>query len=170
MRRMITEKDVEKLDSITASENEKLGAMQDPKTATAGQVLTAVAGGKAEFKAPSGGAKHLWSVGISYTIKDSESNAVLFSFAGSCLYSRDNATTPAFNDIAELEDLVFGGTGYINYDGMTGTVGAIRPVNSGNALNIQYVNSAHEAILGGMHFNSDKMTSEFYAFVSKNIQ
>lgn len=52
MRRMITEKDVEKLDSIKPSEIEKLGAMQDPKTATAGQVLTAVAGGKAEFKAP----------------------------------------------------------------------------------------------------------------------
>lgn len=51
MRRMITEKDVEKLESIKASEIEKLGAMQDPKTATAGQVLTAVDGGKAEYKA-----------------------------------------------------------------------------------------------------------------------
>ena len=146
MRRMITEKDVEKLDSIKPSEIEKLGAMQDPKTATAGQVLTAVGGGKAEFKAPSGGAKHLWSVGISYTIKDKESNAVLFSFAGSCLYAKDNATTPTFSDIDSLNNLVFGGTGYINYDGKAGTVGAIRPINGGTAFNVQYVNSAHEAI------------------------
>lgn len=58
MRRMITEKDVEKLDSIKPSEIEKLGAMQDPKTATAGRVLTAVSGGKAEYKAmPSAGTK-----------------------------------------------------------------------------------------------------------------
>ena len=167
---MITETDVEKLDSIQPSEIEKLGAMQDPKTATAGQVLTAVAGGKAEFKAPSGGAKHLWTVGISYTIKDSTSNAVLLSFAGSCLYARDDATTPAFNEIKELSNLVFGGTGYINYDGNTGTVGAIRPINGGYAFNIQYVNSAHEAIMGGMRFDSYTMKEEFHAFVSKTIQ
>ena len=57
MRRMITEKDVEKLESIKPSEIEKLGAMQDPKTATAGQVLTAVAGGKAVYKPAAGGSK-----------------------------------------------------------------------------------------------------------------
>lgn len=58
MRRMITEKDVEKLDSIQPSEIEKLGAMQDPKTATANQVLTADGNGKALYKsAPSGGTK-----------------------------------------------------------------------------------------------------------------
>lgn len=50
MRRMITEKDVEKLDSIKPSEIEKLGAMQDPKTATSGQILTASADGKATFQ------------------------------------------------------------------------------------------------------------------------
>ena len=167
---MITESDVEKLDSIKPSEIEKLGAMQDPKTATAGQVLTAVAGGKAEFKAPSGGAKHLWSVGISYTIKDRTSNAVLFSFAGSCLYARNNATTPAFDNINSLSNLVFGGTGYINYDGSTGTVGAIRPVNGGSAFNVQYVNSEHEAIMGAMRFDSFTMTEEFHSFVSDMIQ
>ena len=52
MRRMITESDVEKLDSIQPSEIEKLGAMQDPKTATAGQILTATSDGKAVYKAP----------------------------------------------------------------------------------------------------------------------
>lgn len=170
MRRMLTETEVDKLDSIKPSEIEKLGAMQDPKTATAGQVLTAVAGGKAEFKAPSGGAKHLWSVGISYTIKESASNTVLFSFAGSCLYAKDDATTPAFDNIQALSNLVFGGTGYINYDGDTGTVGAIRPINSGTSFNIQYVNSAHQAVMSGMRFDSYTMTEEFNAFVSKNIQ
>ena len=50
MRRMITEKDVEKLDSIKPSEIEKLAAMQDPKTATAGQILTADGTGKAVYK------------------------------------------------------------------------------------------------------------------------
>ena len=58
MRRMITETDVEKLDSIQPSEIEKLGAMQDPKEATANQVLTADGNGKALYKAaPSGGTK-----------------------------------------------------------------------------------------------------------------
>ena len=61
MRRMITESDVEKLDSIQPSEIQKLGtitdadiasvkAMQSPKDATAGYVLTAVSGGTAEYK------------------------------------------------------------------------------------------------------------------------
>ena len=170
MRRMLTETEVEKLDSIKPSEIEKLGAMRDPKTATAGQILTADGTGKAEFKAPSGGAKHLWSVGISYTIKDRASNAVLFSFAGSCLYAKDNATTPAFDNIDSLSNLVFGGTGYINYDSYTGTVGAIRPVNGGTAFNVEYVNSAHEAVQGAMRYDSSTMKEEFNAFVSTTIQ
>ena len=58
MRRMLTETEVEKLDSIKPSEIQKLGAMQDPKTATANQVLTADGKGKATYKsAPSGGTK-----------------------------------------------------------------------------------------------------------------
>ena len=73
MRRMITETDVEKLDSIQPSEIEKLGAMQDPKTATAGQVLTAVAGGKAEYKAPSGGDQY----GIKYNLDTAEHSATI---------------------------------------------------------------------------------------------
>lgn len=56
MRRMLTETEVEKLDSIKPSEIEKLGAMQDPKTATANYVLTAVAGGKAKYKQSKSGA------------------------------------------------------------------------------------------------------------------
>lgn len=55
MRRMITESDVEKLDSIKPSEMQKLAAMQDPKTAQPDQVLTADGTGKAVFKKASGG-------------------------------------------------------------------------------------------------------------------
>ena len=70
MRRMITEKDVEKLDSIKPSEIEKLGAMQDPRTATAGTVLTAVAGGKAEYKAiPSINIKRVDTFSINNPVK-----------------------------------------------------------------------------------------------------
>ena len=50
MRRMITESDVEKLDSIKPSEMQKLAAMQDPKEAKANQVLTADGTGKAVYK------------------------------------------------------------------------------------------------------------------------
>ena len=62
MRRMITEKDVDKLDSIKPSEIEKLGAMQDPKEARENQVLTADGTGKAVYKAAAGGSKihHDW--------------------------------------------------------------------------------------------------------------
>ena len=57
MRRMLTETEVEKLDSIKPSEIEKLGAMQDPKEARANQVLTADGNGKAVYKAAAGGSK-----------------------------------------------------------------------------------------------------------------
>ena len=61
MRRMLTETEVEKLDSIQPSEIEKLGkitnadiesvkAMQSPKNANANQVLTADGNGKAVYK------------------------------------------------------------------------------------------------------------------------
>lgn len=61
MRRMITEKDVEKLDSIKPSEIEKLGAMQDPKTVKNGYVLTANGKGQAVYaKAESSGTKIIY--------------------------------------------------------------------------------------------------------------
>ena len=57
MRRMITESDVEKLDSIKPSEMQKLAAMQDPKEAQPNQVLTADGTGKAVYKPAAGGSK-----------------------------------------------------------------------------------------------------------------
>ena len=76
MRRMITETDVEKLDSIQPSEIEKLGkitnadiesvkATQSPKNAKANQVLTADGAGKAVYKDASGGTK----IGLVFTTK-----------------------------------------------------------------------------------------------------
>ena len=52
MRRMITETDVEKLDSIKPSEIEKLSRIQDSKDSNTGNVLTVVSGGKAEYRKP----------------------------------------------------------------------------------------------------------------------
>ena len=52
MRRMITESDVEKLDSIKPSEMQKLAAMQDPKDALPGFILTANREGTATYQMP----------------------------------------------------------------------------------------------------------------------
>ena len=76
MRRMLTETEVEKLDSIKPSEIQKLGkitdadiesvqAMQSPKNAKANQVLTADGAGKAVYKDAGGGTK----IGLVFTTK-----------------------------------------------------------------------------------------------------
>ena len=77
MRRMITEKDVEKLDSIKPSDIESVQAMQSPKNAEAGYVLTAVSGGTAEYKPAAGGTKmeRPWSSGASFTASSLKTNA-----------------------------------------------------------------------------------------------
>ena len=74
MRRMSTETDVEKLDSIQPSEIQKLGkitdadiesvqAMQSPKDATANYVLTADGNGKAKYKQSQSGSKISYGFG-----------------------------------------------------------------------------------------------------------
>ena len=74
MRRMLTETEVEKLDSIKPSEIEKLGkitdadiesvkAMQSPVGATANYVLTADGKGKAKYKQSQSGARISYSFG-----------------------------------------------------------------------------------------------------------
>lgn len=74
MRRMITETDVEKLDSIKPSEIQKLGkitdadiesvkAMQSPIGATSNYVLTADGKGKATYKQTQSGARISYSFG-----------------------------------------------------------------------------------------------------------
>ena len=74
MRRMITETDVEKLDSIQPSEIEKLGkitnadiesvqATQSPIGATAGTVLTADGQGKATYQQSKSGARISYGFG-----------------------------------------------------------------------------------------------------------
>lgn len=51
MRRMLTEKDVDKIDSIDPSDIETLKATGSPKGASSGYVLTADGNGKATYKA-----------------------------------------------------------------------------------------------------------------------
>ena len=88
MRRMLTETEVEKLDSIKPSEIEKLGkiteadiesvqAMQSPKNAKAGYVLTAVSGGTAQYKPAAGGTEleRPWTSGSSFTASDMKTNS-----------------------------------------------------------------------------------------------
>ena len=55
MRRMLTETEVEKIDSIQPSEIEKLSRIQDSKDSNTGNVLTVVSGGKAEYRKPASG-------------------------------------------------------------------------------------------------------------------
>ena len=55
MRRMLTEKDVEKIDSIDPADIETLKATGSPKNANSGYVLTADGKGKATYKYKSGG-------------------------------------------------------------------------------------------------------------------
>lgn len=57
MRRMLTEKDVEKIDSIDPADIETLKATASPKGASSGYVLTADGNGKATYKYMSGGTK-----------------------------------------------------------------------------------------------------------------
>ena len=51
MRRMLTEKDVDKIDSIDPADIETLKATASPKDATSGYVLTADGNGKATYEA-----------------------------------------------------------------------------------------------------------------------
>ena len=62
MRRMLTETEVEKLDSIKPSEMQKLAVMQDPKEAKANQVLTADGTGKAVYKDASAGKIYRYNI------------------------------------------------------------------------------------------------------------
>lgn len=55
MRRMLTEKDVDKIDSIDPADIETLKATGSPKGATSGYVLTADGNGKATYKYKSSG-------------------------------------------------------------------------------------------------------------------
>ena len=70
---MITETDVEKLDSIQPSEIEKLSRIQDSKDSNTGNVLTVVSGGKAEYRKPasSGTQIHHSTTSVNGDIKQS---------------------------------------------------------------------------------------------------
>lgn len=106
MRRMITESDVEKLDSIKPSEIEKLGkitdadiesvkAMQSPIGATANYVLTADGKGKATYKQSQSGAR--------ITFPNGGPSEVYKSWFTGYLGLYDRANFPGFT-IARLTD------------------------------------------------------------------
>lgn len=71
MRRMITEKDVEKLDSIKPSDIESVQAMQSPIGATANYVLTADGKGKSTYKQSQSGARIIFRNGGPSTVSKS---------------------------------------------------------------------------------------------------
>ena len=93
MRRMLTETEVEKLDSIKPSEIQKLGkitdadiesvqAMQSPKNANANAVLTADGHGNATYK-PAGGASYRGQNFIYNTKLKLKEDTVAPTFGGS---------------------------------------------------------------------------------------
>ena len=107
MRRMLTETEVEKLDSIKPSEIDKLGkitdadiesvqAMQSPIGATANYVLTADGAGKSTYKQSQSGARITFPNGGPAEVYKSWFNGYLGS-------SYDRANFPGFT-IAKLTD------------------------------------------------------------------
>lgn len=83
MRRMLTEKDVDKIDSIDPADIETLKATGSPKGASSGYVLTADGKGKATYQYKSGGtminsnmSKNISTTGYQ---TDSDGNKVLSS-------------------------------------------------------------------------------------------
>ena len=96
MRRMITEKDVEKLDSIKPSDIESVQAMQSPIGATANYVLTADGKGKATYEKSQSGARITFPNG-------GPSSAYKSWFTGNLSSSYDRANFPGYT-IAVLRD------------------------------------------------------------------
>ena len=134
MRRMITESDVEKLDSVKPSEIEKLGkitdadiesvkAMQSPIGATTNYVLTADGKGKATYKQSQSGAR------ISFP-NGGPSEAYKSWFNGYLGSSYDKANCPGFT-VCKLTDathlLSLGFNKFPNYTKDDGTKVYIAP-------------------------------------------
>ena len=67
MRRMLPEKDVDKIDSIDPADIETLKATGSPKDATSGYVLTADGNGKATYKAVPKNKTSIQSVYLSFS-------------------------------------------------------------------------------------------------------
>lgn len=169
MRRMITETDVEKLDSIKPSEMQKLAAMQDPKEAKANQVLTADGTGKAAYKDATT-AKHLYPVGIKYGATDKTSGKVLFVFTGSGIYSTNSESKPSFPFIDGISNIMFSGTGKIDTDYAVGNVGVFYPINRAVDSTILIIKEDGTPMLSGFSFDSSTMEMNYQSFVGDNIQ
>lgn len=68
MRRMLTEKDVDKIDSIDPADIETLKATGSPKDASSGYVLTADGNGKATYQYISSGTLVQWQNGQQFSL------------------------------------------------------------------------------------------------------
>ena len=75
MRRMLTEKDVEKIDSIDPADIETLKATGSPKDAKSGYVLTADGNGNATYKYKSGGTNIYSNTLVSISITGYQTDA-----------------------------------------------------------------------------------------------
>ena len=75
MRRMLTEKDVEKIDSIDPADIETLKATGSPKDASSGYVLTADGNGKATYQYKSSGTRVQWQNGQEFSLKGLKTDA-----------------------------------------------------------------------------------------------
>ena len=75
MRRMLTEKDVDKIDSIDRADIKTLTATGSPKDARSGYVLTADGKGKATYKSKPSGTLVQWQNGQEFSLNGFKTDA-----------------------------------------------------------------------------------------------
>ena len=156
-------------EKLTDDDIESIKAMQSPKDATAGTVLTADGHGKATYK-PTSTAKHLYGIGMRYELVDKATSKTVLSFLGYSTYATDEETKPTFDFPSQVNGLVFGGTGTINTADASGTVGIIQLINGGVGCNLWYIDANGSTKLWGMSYDRSKMEQRFQVLVGDKIQ
>lgn len=154
---------------LTDEDIESIKAVQSPKDATAGTVLTADGKGKATYK-PTSTAKHLYPVGLKYAATDKTSGKVLFVFTGNGICSTNSESKPSFPFIDGISNIMFGGYGKIDTDYAVGTVGVFYPFNRAVDSTILFIKEDGTPMLSGFSFDSSTMEMNYQAFVGDKIQ
>ena len=90
MRRMLTEKDVDKIDSIDPADIETLKATGSPKGASSGYVLTADGNGKATYQKISGGTSIKNDYGQNISITGYQTDGDGNKYLANMFYSSSN--------------------------------------------------------------------------------
>ena len=166
----LVENKINNLNKKLADEDiDSIKAVQSPKDATAGTVLTADGQGKATYK-PISTAKHLYGIGMRYELIDKATSKTVLSFLGYSTYATDEETKPTFDFPSQVNGLVFGGTGTINTADARGTVGIIQLINGGVDFNLWYIDANGSTKLWGMSYDSSKMERRFQVMVGDMIQ